>query len=109
VDGLRRSTCSLRSPKKKTKKIRVFVGLFFTLLEKGVCASRENQNQQAAGAKVCVRFLACVEVRIAVVVVVVLVLGVFVVECVFSSASSVEQGFWLCFVEGGFFFPFRLG
>ncbi len=34
---------------------------------------------------------------------------VFVVECVFSSASSVERGFWLCFVEGGFFFPFGLG
>ncbi len=51
------------------------------------------------------------EVRIVVVVVVVvvvLVLG-FLLLCVFSSASSVEQGFWLCFVEGFFFPPFGLG
>lgn len=32
--------------KKEEEKFRVFAGLFFTLLEKGVCASRENQKQQ---------------------------------------------------------------
>ncbi len=69
-----------------------------------------TRSSRPVGAKVCVRLLACVEVHIVVVVVIVVVLGVFVVECYFSSASSVEQGFWLCFVEGGFFsFWFGVG
>ncbi len=60
------------------------------------------------------RLVACVEVRIVVVCsssccCYCFSTWVFVVECVFSSASSVEQGFWLCFLEGVFLFSFGLG
>jgi hypothetical protein len=115
VDGLRRSTCSLRSPKKKKPKFRVFDGLFFTLLEKGgfvlLERTRSSRQQERRSACACLRAWKCVLCscssscnRFST--------WVFVVECVFSSASSVEQGFWLCFVEGFVFFflwPFGLG
>ncbi len=70
--------------KKEEEKIRVFAGLFFTLLEKGVCASRENQKQQERrSACACLRAWKCVVVVVVVVVAVVLVLGFLLLSVFF--------------------------